>query len=220
MIVTIDGPSGSGKSTAARRLAQRLGFRFLDTGAMYRSVALAGKLAGVDWSEPDQLARIAGTVRIDLREDRVFLDGRDVTAEIRTVEITRLTRHAADNPQVRGLLVEQQRRLAAGGDVVAEGRDQATVVFRDAKCKIFLTAAEEERAGRRQRDLHERGEEVTLESVLTAQRERDRQDQEREIGCLRIAPDSIVVHTDGFTLDEVVDKLEELVRERVSANQA
>jgi CMP/dCMP kinase len=220
MIVTIDGPAGSGKSTAARRLAQRLGFRFLDTGAMYRSVALAGKLAGVDWQKPAELARLAESIRIDLREDRVFLDGRDVTAEIRTQEITRLTRHAADNTQVRGLLVEQQRRLAAGGDVVAEGRDQATVVFPQAECKIFLTATEEERAERRRRDLQARGEEVTLESVLAAQGERDRQDQQREIGCLRIAADSIVVETDGMTLEEVVDHLEQLVRERISADQS
>ena len=215
MIVTIDGPAGSGKSTAARRLAQRLGFRFLDTGAMYRSVALAGQSAGIDWNDPSQLARLAENIQIEFRGERVFLNGQDVTEPIRTLEITRLTRHAADNQQVRHILVEQQRRLAEGGDVVAEGRDQATVAFPEAECKIFLTATEEERAERRRQDLLSRGADVTLETVLKDQRERDQQDQQREFGNLRVAPDSVVIETDGLTLDEVIDLLETLVRERM-----
>ena len=165
MIVTIDGPAGSGKSSAARKLAKRLGFRFLDTGAMYRAVALAGARQRVDWNDPERLAKIAATANIELDDDRVYLDGEDVSAEIRTVEITRLTRFAADNQKIRHILVELQRKIANGHDVVAEGRDQATVAFPNAECKIYLTATEDIRAERRFLDLVARGERVTLESV-------------------------------------------------------
>ncbi len=146
MIVTIDGPAGSGKSTAAKKLARRLGFRFIDTGAMYRAVALAGKRNAVDWADEVRLAKIAANLRLQLTDDRILMNGEDVSDEIRTVEITTLTQHAADNQAVRRLLVDQQRQLAAGQNVVTDGRDQATVVFPDAECKIYLTAGEEERA--------------------------------------------------------------------------
>ena len=184
MIVTIDGPAGSGKSSAARKLAKRLGFRFLDTGAMYRAIALAGSRHGVDWNDPAPLTQIAASVTLELVDDRVILDGEDVSSEIRTVEITRLTRHAADNHGVRHILVDLQRRIANGYDVVAEGRDQATVAFPLAECKIFLTATEEVRAERRYKDMLSRGEEVTIDLVQEAQRLRDQQDHERDFGGL------------------------------------
>ena len=153
MIVTIDGPAGAGKSSAARELARRLGFRFLDTGAMYRAVTFAARQRGVDLTDGEQLARLAGQIRVELAGDRVLLDGADVTAAIRKFDITTAIHHAADNAAVRGQLVKWQREAAGGGDVVTEGRDQGTVVFPNAECKIFLTADEQERARRRHRDL-------------------------------------------------------------------
>jgi cytidylate kinase len=213
MIVTIDGPAGAGKSSAARRLARRLGFRFLDTGAMYRAVALAGKRRGVDWSVPAELASVAAALALDLSEDRVLMNSEDVTAEIRTLEITTLTQHAADNVAVRQRLIDQQRAFAQGRDVVTEGRDQATVVFPDAECKIFLTASEEERARRRFQDLQARGEEAEFEQVLKKQHLRDQRDVERAFGGLAKALDSIEVVTDGLTPEQVVDRLEAIVRD-------
>ncbi len=212
MIVTIDGPAGAGKSSAARQLARRLGFRFLDTGAMYRAVALAGKRRGVDWSVPDQLAGVAAGLKLEVSDDRILMDGEDVTGEVRTLEITSLTTYAADNDAVRRQLIDQQRQIAAGVDVVTEGRDQATVVFPGAECKIFLTASEEERARRRFQDLQARGEEVDFQVVLEKQRRRDQRDVERVFGGLAKAADSIEVNTDGLTHDQVVDRLEQLVR--------
>lgn len=215
MIVTIDGPAGSGKSSAARKLAKRLGFCFLDTGAMYRAITLAGARQNVDWDDPEPLASIAATANIELDDDRVYLDGEDVSAEIRTVEITRLTRYAADNLKVRQILVGLQRKIAGENDVVAEGRDQATVAFPHAECKVFLTAHEEVRAERRFLDLVQRGEKITLDDVLLTQRERDEQDHQRDFGGLRKAPDSVEIFTDDLTPGEVVDRLEELVRSRM-----
>jgi CMP/dCMP kinase len=212
MIVTIDGPAGAGKSSAARRLARRLGFRFLDTGAMYRAVTLAGYRAGVDWDQPEQLAAVAASLVLDLSDSHISMNGEDVTAAIRTLEITTLTKHAADNQAVRRLLTDQQRAFAAGQDVVTEGRDQATVVFPQAECKIFLTAGEEERAKRRFFDLQARGEEVDLAEVLRKQRLRDKGDTERAHGGLAKASDSIEVLTDGLSPEEVVDRLAEIVQ--------
>ena len=212
MIVTIDGPAGAGKSSAARRLARRLDFRFLDTGAMYRAVALAGKRRGVDWAVPEQLAAVAAELTLEVSDDRILMNGEDVTSAIRTLEITSLTAYAADNEDVRRRLIDQQRQIAAAGDVVTEGRDQATVVFPSAECKIFLTASEEERARRRFQDLSARGEEVDFAVVLEKQRRRDQRDVERVFGGLAKAPDSIEVNTDGLTPEQVVDRLEQIVR--------
>jgi CMP/dCMP kinase len=220
MIITIDGPAGAGKSSVARTLARRLGFRFLDTGAMYRAVALAGKRAGLDWDVPGDLARLARRLEIKVVGDRILLDSEDVTEEVRTSEVTAVTRYAADNPKVREHLVQLQRTLAGRDNVVTEGRDQGTVAFPNAECKIFLTASPEERARRRLGDLHSQGEPVTLEQVLAAQRQRDQEDASRAVGPLTPAPDAVQVCTDGMSLDEVVDRLEELARKKMTNDES
>ncbi|MEX0936331.1 MAG: (d)CMP kinase [Pirellulales bacterium] len=213
MIVTIDGPAGAGKSSAARALAQRLGFRFLDTGAMYRAVAWAAVDRQVDWHQPDALAELTSDVSIDLTDDnRVLVDGRDITQEIRTSEITLASRYAADNSEVRARLVELQRQEAQGGNIVTEGRDQGTVVFPDADCKIFLTATAEARASRRYDDLLASGESITFEQVLADQQQRDLRDESRPVGGLKKADDAIELWSDELTADQVVDRLEEIVR--------
>jgi CMP/dCMP kinase len=214
MIVTIDGPAGAGKSSAARELARRLGFRFLDTGAMYRAVTLAARERGYDLADGEQLARLVGEIHVELVGERVLLDGTDVTAAIRKFDITTVIHHAADNGAVRGQLVVWQRAAAADSDVVTEGRDQGTVVFPDAECKIFLTADEQERARRRHRDLVSRGEEISFDEVLANQRLRDQRDSSRAVGALRKADDAIEVSTDGLSPDEVVARLEEIVRSK------
>ena len=214
MIVTIDGPAGSGKSSAARELAHRLGFRFLDTGAMYRAVTLAAMREGIEWEDEAALALLAAGIEITLTDETVLINGEDVTREIRSFEVTTLTRHAADNTQVRALLSDLQREIAAGHDVVTEGRDQATVVFPGAECKIYLTASDEVRAQRRYEDLRSRGEDVTPEEVLVKQQQRDQRDHNREVGGLRLAKDAILINTDDMSPGEVVDRLEEVVRTR------
>jgi cytidylate kinase len=212
MIVTLDGPAGAGKSTVARALAARLGFRFLDTGAMYRAVALAGAQSGVDWNDPAALVELARTVKIELRDDRVFLDGEDVTREIRTSDVTAITHYAANNPGVRAILVEQQRGIAGDDDLVTEGRDQGTVVFPQAECKIYLTASPHERALRRHRELAARGEDVPFEQLLAQQNQRDQSDASRPVGPLARPADAVEVCTDGLSQEQVIDRLEAIVR--------
>jgi len=219
MIITIDGPAGAGKSTVARALARRLGFRYLDTGAMYRAVALAGLRRGLEWERPESLAQLARQLKIELVEDRVLLDGEDVTEPVRTSEVTAVTRHAADNPQVREHLVSLQRAAAAGQDVVTEGRDQGSIVFPNAECKIFLTASPGQRARRRLGDLEAQGEAKPLDEVLGDLNRRDQQDASRPVGALVQPPDAVEVNTDGLSVDEVVDRLESLVRRRGRPNK-
>jgi cytidylate kinase len=220
MIITIDGPAGAGKSSVAKALARRLGFRFLDTGAMYRAVALAGLKRGLDWDVPKDLALMAEKLDLKLVDERIFLDGLDVTDAVRTLEVTAVTRYAADNPQVREHLVKLQREWADKDNVVTEGRDQGTVAFPNAECKIFLTASPEERARRRLADLQSQGEPVTLEQVLVAQQRRDREDAVRPVGPLAPANDALEVWTDGMTLHEVVNRLEQIVKEKLAKLQS
>ena len=215
MIITIDGPAGVGKSSAARALADRLGFRFLDTGALYRAVTLAAHRRGVDWHRPEQLVEVADSVAVELQGDRVLLDGEDVSQQIRTLEITTLTKYAADNVEVRHRLSQWQRRIADSLDYVTEGRDQASEVFPHAECKFYLDASEKVRAERRYRDLLARGEKADLEDVLQKQQARDARDMGRGVGGLTKTPDSIVVDTDSLGPVEVVDVLEKMARERM-----
>ena len=214
MIITIDGPAGAGKSSVARRLAQRLGFYFLDTGAMYRAVALAALRRGIDVSQPDLLAALVDELDIRVDGDRVLLDGEDVGQAIRTSEVTALVSAVADHPRVRQRLVQLQRQAAEGRNIVTEGRDQGTVVFPDADLKIFLTASPEVRARRRQAELLARGESIELDELLQQIKERDRRDQSRQVGPLRKAGDAVEINTDSLSLDEVVDRIEALVHEK------
>ena len=212
MIVTIDGPAGAGKSSIARRLAERLHFQFLDTGAMYRAVALAALRAGLGDGDAERIARLAGELVIDMRHERTLLGGEDVSAAIRTSEVSAAVYLAADNPAVRHRLVELQRQIASERDTVTEGRDQGTVAFPGAECKIFLTASPLERARRRHQELAARGEGVTLDEVLAQQADRDRRDAARPVGAMVKAADAVEVWTDGLTPDEVVERLEGIVR--------
>lgn len=214
MIVTIDGPAGAGKSTVAKRLAARLGFMFLDTGAMYRAVTLAALRRGLSWDDPAALVRLTHEVRIVPHDGRTLLDDEDVTDLVRTYEISNLVRYAANNPGVRAKMVDLQRAAAAGKSVVTEGRDQGTVVFPHAECKIYLTAGPEERAKRRLADLAAHGERVTYDDVLAKQNTRDESDRSREVGPLVAAADAMEFVTDGLSIDEVVERLEQLVRAR------
>lgn len=213
MIVTIDGPAGAGKSTVARALALRLGYQFLDTGAMYRAVTYAALQAGIELSEANRVSKFSQQLQIELKGEAVLVDGKDVSQPIRTVEVTSLVHYVADNPAVRETLVHLQRLIASGCDVVTEGRDQGTVAFPEAPCKIFLTATAETRAGRRLAELKSQGQSITLEEVRAAQEQRDIRDSQRDIGRLMKAEDAVEVNTDGMTVDAIIDLLESLVRQ-------
>ncbi len=219
MIITIDGPGGAGKSSAARALAQRLGFEFLDTGAMYRAVTLAALRAGLDPRDQDALARLMRTIHLEMPPGRLFLDGEDVSGLIRTHEVDAATSTIADSPVVRRRLGEMQRAVAAGRRMVCEGRDQGTVVFPDAFCKFFLSAAPEERARRRQAEMAARGDTVDLDALLRALAERDRRDADRNLAPMRPATDAVELDSTGRSLHEVVDRMEAEVRRRWPGGQ-
>jgi len=209
MVIAIDGPAGAGKSTVARAVAAELGFTYLDSGAMYRSVALAASEAGIDLDDPDALGELAQGLEIGFEGRRVLLGERDVSAEIREPPVTAAASRVSVHPQVREAMVARQRRLIEAGSYVAEGRDIGTVVSPDAPLKIFLTASDEERARRRAAETGE-----DFGSVLEAQRRRDARDTEREHGALRAATDAVELDTTGLGLEEVVGRVVALARER------
>jgi cytidylate kinase len=220
MIVTLDGPAGAGKSSAARDLAARLGWCYMDTGAMYRAVALVALEQAVPLDDPARLAAVAESLAIAFRDGRVFVGDRDVSSEIRTPQVTAATRPVADAPAVRTVMKDLQRRLAAGIDVVTEGRDQGSVVFPHAELKVFLTASPEERARRRHREEAARGAAVSLADVLVAQNRRDDGDRTRAVGAMVAAADAVRVETDGLTREAVVERLVRLVEERRGPQRA
>jgi len=218
-IVAIDGPAGAGKSTAARRTAESLGFVLVDTGALYRGVALIAKERGVDLGDSEGVAEVARS--LDLRflsaadqEPRLWIDGEDRSEAIRSPEISGSASVVSAHGAVRDALLDLQRRLGQAGGVVLEGRDIGTVVFPDAEVKIYLTASDEERARRRVDDLRTRGFEADPEVVLREIRDRDRRDRERDVAPLRIADDAIVVDTSDLSFDEVVVRLVEIAQTR------
>jgi cytidylate kinase len=205
-VVAVDGPVGSGKSTVARRVAARLGYVYLDTGAMYRAVGLLATEAGVGLDDEDAVVVLARSARLRFDGDgRLFAGARDVSAAIRTLEMGAAASRVSALPGVRELLVEEQRRLAGDTDIVMEGRDIGTNVFPDAAVKIYLTARPEVRAARRAAELREQGDHVDDAQVLAALQERDRRDSTRALAPLRKAADAVELDTTGLTLDEVVE---------------
>lgn len=207
MIVTIDGPAGSGKSTVARLLADRLDMRFLDTGAMYRAIALAVLQAAADENDSPAVKKIVSASGITFDGDRLLLNGQDVTSEIRSPEVTAVSSIIASNPCVRERLVELQRQIGNNGNMVTEGRDQGTVVFPDARHKFFVTANLEARARRRQRELAHKGVNQPLSVVMDQLRQRDERDEQRAHAPMKPADDALVVDTSDLTIAQVVDAL-------------
>src|SRR4051812_27616310 len=219
MIVTIDGPAGAGKSSAARELARRLGFEFLDTGAMYRAVSLALLRDRIDPADPAALSAWLPTLRLEVPPGVVRLDGEDIAGRIRTPEITALASRLAAVPVVRHFLVGLQRAVSVGRNLVCEGRDQGTVVFPDADRKFFLVADPVERARRRHRELLSRGIEVPPDEVLRAQDERDARDAGRDVAPMRPAPDAVVLDSTHLTPDDVVARMEAEVRQCLASSR-
>jgi cytidylate kinase len=219
MIIAIDGPSGAGKSTLGRRLARELGLLYVDTGAMYRAAALAVVGAGANATDADEVARIAALARIELAGDpdslRVLLEGRDVSAEIRTEQITRLSSVISAIPAVRRDLVRRQREMGVRGrGVVLDGRDIGTVVFPAADVKFFLTAVPEERAKRRFDEDHAKEPDLTFQETLDDINTRDERDSTRADSPLRIAEDAVVIDTSELSVEQVFARMLEVVRER------
>jgi CMP/dCMP kinase len=223
LIIAIDGPVGSGKSTVARRVAEMLGYIYLDSGAMYRAVAWKALRDRVPLDEEEKLAELAGATRIDLLSDdggfRVLVDGADVTDPIRSAAVAQAASKVAVNGGVRSILVAEQRRSAAGGGVVMEGRDIGTVVFPDADLKIFLDASVEVRAERRRLQHAQKGERLEFSEVLEQVRQRDRRDRERTVSPLVRARDAVLVDNTAMSAEETARLIVLLAHEREAATK-
>jgi cytidylate kinase len=218
LVVAIDGPAGAGKSTAAKMLAERLGYALLDTGAIYRTLALLARREGIDWTDGPGVARLAESLEISFAfeggTNHVFLRGADISKDIRAPEISDGASRVSALPEVRAALLELQRRLGAAGGVVVEGRDIGTVVFPQAEAKFFLTATAEERARRRVIELRAAGRTVDPVETLAELRARDHRDTTRAVAPLRKADDAVEIDSSGMGPDAVLDRMVEVVRSR------
>lgn len=215
-VVAIDGPAGAGKSACASALARRLGIEYLNTGAMYRAIALKAMRDHIDLRDEEALAAVARGVRLESLDGRLFMDGEDVTDAVRASAVSLNVRYPAAAPAVRDVMARLQREIGARRPLVTEGRDQGTVVFPDARCKIYLTASAEERARRRLGELAERGEKADFQDILRQIVERDRGDSQRAVGPLRQPADAMLIVSDGMSIEQVVDVMERAARERLA----
>jgi CMP/dCMP kinase len=216
IIVAIDGPAGAGKSTIARRVAEKMGAIYVDTGAMYRAVALWAHRSGIATSDMKSMERLAEHADIDLVEQRILLNGEDVTEEIRRPEISQAASEVAAIPGVRRAMVALQRDMAEKASLVMEGRDIGSVVFPDAEVKVFLDARPEERAQRRASELEAKGVSVDLADLTRQIAERDHRDRNRDTSPLIQAPDAAFLDSTGRTLEEVEAEILRLIRQRTS----
>lgn len=220
VIVAIDGPSGAGKSSLTKLLAKRLGYIHIDTGAMFRAVALSAQRAGIKSDDDAGLAELCRGLEIAFARDgetcRVLANGEDVSREIRTEEIGLLTSTISARKPVRQALLDMQRKMGAKGGVILEGRDIGTVVFPDAEVKFFLSASAEERGRRRYLELAARGESATLEETIAKVIQRDRQDEGREHAPLKQAEDAVPIDSTSLTIEQVLELMERTVKERLA----
>ncbi len=215
-VVAIDGPAGTGKGTITKLIAQELGLINIDTGAMYRSITLEALRQGINSiEEKEKLIEIAKNIKIEMTnnngEQEIFLNGENVSKEIRSTEVSGFVSQVSSIPEIRELMVNLQRKMAEGKNVIMEGRDITTVVFPNANVKIYLDADVEERAKRRYKENKEKGMQTTFEETLEAMKKRDYNDMNKPVGALKIAEDAIVVDTTNMTIDEVKEKVKEII---------
>jgi len=213
-VIAIDGPSASGKGTVAAKVAEALGFNYLDSGGLYRLVTLNALQRGADLQDEDELARLAQTMSVDFRNGGVQLDGRDVTEELRTEEVSAATSKVAARPRLRQALLARQRAFRRPPGLVADGRDMGSVVFPDAPLKVFLTADVGTRAERRYKQLMEKGMYAKMSDVVEELRRRDERDSSRPVAPLKHYPDAIFLDTTGLTADAAAQKILGLWREK------
>jgi cytidylate kinase len=218
MVIAIDGPAGAGKSSVAKRVAQALGYRYLDTGALYRALAWKAMQRGLRPQDTRYIIEMTRETRVELQqsngEQRVLVDGEDVTEAIRVPEVGNLASPISAIPEVREILLDWQREFGRQGGIVAEGRDTGTVVFPNAEVKIFLTASLDERARRRHKELLGRGINISFEQVKLDMEARDQRDSTRHVAPLRPAPNAVLINTDHMSLDEVVEEVLRICRAR------
>lgn len=219
MIVAVDGPAGSGKGTVTKKIEEKLGFLNLDTGATYRCVALQTLREGINLENEDEIVKIANDIDIKIDntgdKDIILLNGEDVSKEIRTKEVTSIVSQVSSIIPVREKMVEVQRKLAHGKNVIVEGRDIGTVVFPNADIKIYLDASEEIRAKRRYEENKQNGIDTTYEEVLENVKMRDYNDMHKKVGALKKADDAIVIDSSNLTIDEVTKKIEDIIKSKI-----